>query len=153
MLQRVNICIKIVHLLSFPMTFEYTRGKHIPVKPLKQMTITSLVFWASCVLSVQVPSPQICSLSASVCANSRQPARLIQLNKLLIRYWWRVPQGHLQAVMKNHCYSTKYWLLSLCGGWRYHYYYDLLKGINLFKWIVNPPQDCVLKENFFLFEI
>lgn len=130
------------------MTFGYTRGKHTCKSFETNDDNVSCVLTVLC-LSFQVPSPQICSLSASVCANSCQPARLIQLNKLLIRYCWRIPQGHLQAVTKNHCYSTKYWLLSLCGGWGYHYYYDLLKGINLFKWIVNPPQDCILKEIFF----
>lgn len=66
-----------------------------------------------------------------------------------------MPGGAIRAVIKNHCYSTRYWLLSSsCGGCRYPYYYDLLKGINLFslhhsvcKWIVCFTQDRPLDEN------
>lgn len=39
---------------------------------------------------------------------------MIQLNELLITYWWRIPQT-IWAVMKNRCHSTKYWLF-FCEG-------------------------------------
>lgn len=56
----------------------------------------------------------------------------MRLNNVLIRYWWRMPGGRIRAVIKNHCYSTKYWLLgsSHCG--HRHCYYDLLRT-NLFS--------------------
>lgn len=116
-------------LISFFQDFWiYTWKKYL--KPLKKIARSAVAF---VVFVFSKFSPNRFSLQLSVFVNSCQQ----RLWFSLIRYWSgrSTPGGRIKAVTKNHCYSTKYWLLSSSGiSWRHHhYYYDVLKPVNLFR--------------------